>query len=158
MKNSIIIIALASIFSANTYAKGSPWYLGLIGGFVDGNNGISDSAVNVGFDLGYQNNKFLSTEVEYSTSLVDGKTRNGNDWNVDTLSVFAAVRTDTKDVKFKGKIGLSRLDYGSQSDTDISIGFGIGFRAFGGLTEIEYTDLGGDNNLKFFSLGVKYYF
>lgn len=134
--------------------KSTPWYFGVKGGLMDA-DGASDSAVNMGLDVGYRNNKYISTEIELTKTLIDGDTRSGNDWEVDTLSAFAAFRSNTE-VKFKAKIGLTNIDYGNDDDLELSFGFGVGFWAAGGLMEIEYTEI--DDGLDFFSLGVNYYF
>lgn len=92
-----------------------------------------------------------------TTTLIDGETPGGTDWDVDTFSVFAAFRSDTQ-VKLKGKVGISSIDTGSADDTEFSIGIGIGFWALGGLTEIEYTVLSDDLDLEFLSFGVKFFY
>ena len=157
MKQLSLVILLALFSSPAVQAKNSPWYLGLVGGFMDGGGGISDSAINGGFNLGYQHNRYLSSEFEYTRTFIDGETNSGNDWEVDTLSIFAALRSNTE-IKLKGRIGFTDIDYGGNSDTELSIGFGIGFWALGGLTEIEYTEISDDDELSFLSIGVKYFF
>ncbi|MDH5473097.1 MAG: porin family protein [Gammaproteobacteria bacterium] len=152
-----ISCALLLTVSTPVLSKGSPWYFAIKGGFMDAGTGIADNAINGGFDIGYQNNRYLATEIEYTRSLIDGETSSGNDWDVDTLSAFASFRSNTK-VKFKGKVGLTHIDTGNNDDIEFSMGIGIGFWALGGLTEIEYTELGNDNELNFFSVGVNYYF
>ena len=156
-KITLISLALLVTVSTPALSKGSPWYFAVKGGFMDAGRGVSDNAINGGFDIGYQNNRYLATEVEYTRTLIDGETSSGNDWEVDTLSAFASFRSNTK-VKFKGKVGLSHIDTGNDDDIEISLGIGIGFWALGGLTEIEYTELGDDNDLDFLSIGVNYYF
>lgn len=155
----ITILCLASLLTLSTsaYGKGTPWYLGIKGGFMDAGTGITDNAINGGFDVGYRHNRYLSTEVEYTRTFIDGETRNGNDWEVDTLSAFAAFRSNTE-IKVKGKIGLSNIDYGGNDDTELSLGFGVAFWALGGLTEIEYTQLSDDDDLDFLSFGINYFF
>lgn len=123
---------------------------------MDGGSGITDSAINGGFDIGYQHDRYLSTEVEYTQTFIDGETRNNNDWEVDTLSAFAVLRSRTP-VKIKGKIGLTSIDSGGDSDIELSLGFGLGFWAAGGLTEIEYTQIDNDG-LDFLSIGIVYFF
>ena len=152
-------LCLLFIYTQPVHSKGanSPWYLGVKGGFMDGGKGVSDNAVNMGFDLGYKNNRYLSTEIEYTQTFIDGETRNGNDWDVTTLSAFAALRSNTS-VKLKGKIGLTHIDYGRDDDIELSMGLGVGFWALGGLTEIEYTKIDNDNDLDFFSIGVNFFF
>lgn len=156
---TITIICLASLLSISTsaFARGTPWYLGVKGGFMDAGTGVTDNAINAGFDVGYRHNRYLSTEAEYTRTFIEGETRNGNDWEVDTLSVFAALRSNTE-VKFKGKIGLTNIDSGGNDDTELSLGIGIGFWALGGLTEIEYTQIDDNDELDFFSIGVNFFF
>ena len=157
MKKNILSL-LCTLLLMSTYtvatAKGTPWYFGIKGGFMDP-QGFNDSALNMGFDIGYNQNKYLSTEVELTRTLIDGDTPSGNDWEVDTLSVFAAFRSNTK-VKFKAKIGITDVDYGNNDDLELSFGVGIGFWAAGGLMEVEYTEI--DDGLNFISLGVNYFF
>ena len=157
-KTALIVLCITSILATNSAiagkSKNSPWYFAIKGGLMDA-DGTSDSAVNIGADVGYQNNRYLSTEVELTRTLIDGDTRSGNDWEVDTFSVFAAFRSRTE-VKLKAKIGLTNIDYGNDDDLELSVGIGVGFWAAGGLMEIEYTEI--DDGLDFFSLGVNYYF
>ncbi len=160
MKNTLLIFLLSTLTPFAVHAaksSNSPWYIGFIGGLMDAGRGVTDDAINLGFDAGYQVNRYFAPELELTRTIVDGETSGGNDWEVDTLSIFAAFRTDTK-VKFKAKIGISDIDTGSNSDTELSLGIGIGFWALGGLTEIEYTDLSNDYDLEFLSFGVKYFF
>ena len=155
MKKFLLLFVLNALLLTQAYAaNNSPWYMGIKGGIMDA-NGMSDSALNLGFDLGYRHNRYLSTEVELTETIVDGDTPSGNDWDVETLSVFAAVRTDTT-VKLKAKVGLTNINYGGNSDTELSFGVGLGFWAGGGLMEIEYTEI--DDGLEYISLGVNYFF
>jgi len=151
----VLFIALSLIGQANAKDKkrNSPFYMAQKIGLMDGGQGISDDAINAAFGIGYRNNRYLSTEVEYTTTFIDGETASGNDWNVDALSVFAALRTNTR-VKLKGKVGVSSI--GDDSGLEFSAGLGVSFWAAGGLTEIEYTKLG--NDLNFFSIGVNFFF
>lgn len=154
----IFLLSTLTTFAVHAAkSSNSPWYVGFIGGFMDGGTGLKDDAINLGFDAGYQINRYFAPELELTRTFVDGETSGGNDWDVDTLSIFAAFRTDTK-VKFKAKIGITDIDTGNNSDTELSLGIGIGFWALGGLTEIEYTDLSNDYDLQFISFGVKYFF
>lgn len=157
-KIALILIFATTLIGTNSAnagkSKNSPWYFAIKGGLMD-TDGAADSAVNIGADVGYQNNRYLSTEVELTRTLVDGDTPSGNDWEVDTFSVFAAFRSRTE-VKLKAKIGLTNIDYGNDDDLELSVGIGVGFWAAGGLMEIEYTEI--DDGLDFFSVGVNYYF
>ena len=157
MKKLPLIGLLATLAMPVSHAENTPWYMGVIGGFMDAGTGITDNAINAGFDIGYQHNRYLSSEFEYTRTFIDGETNSGNDWEVDTMSIYAAFRSNTK-VKFKGKIGLTDIDRGNNSDTELSIGIGVGFWALGGLAEIEYTEVSDDDNLDFISFGVKYFF
>jgi hypothetical protein len=160
MKKTLLIFLFSALTAFAAHAaksNGGPWYVGFVGGFMDGGRGVTDDAINLGVDVGYQINRYVAPELQLTRTFVDGETSGGNDWDVDTLSVFAAFRTDTK-VKLKAKIGISDIDTGDSSDTELSLGIGIGFWALGGLTEIEYTELSNDYDLEFLSFGVKYFF
>jgi hypothetical protein len=159
MKNIHLILLTAVSCCPAAYAgkNDTPWYLGIVGGVVDAGAGVTDNAINGGLDVGYKFTQYLSTELQLTTTLIDGETQGGVDWDVDTLSVFAALRSDTK-VMLKGKVGISSIDTGSADDTELSIGIGVGFWALGGLTEIEYTVLSDDLDLEFLSFGVKFFF
>ena len=148
-----LFIGLSLIGQVSAKEKNSPFYIAVKIGLLDAGNGIVDDAINAAFDIGYQNNRYLSTEVEYTTTFINGETGSGNDWNVDALSVFASFRTNTK-IKLKAKIGLTSIS--NNSGLEISTGLGVGFWAAGGLMEIEYTKLGDD--LNFFSIGVNYFY
>lgn len=136
------------------HARGTPWYVGMKGAVVDAGEGVTDDAVNAGFNLGYRNNRYLSTEIEYTDTVVEGETRSGHDWEVSTLSAFAALRTATP-VKLKGKLGVTHIEDG-EDDLEFSYGLGIGFWAAGGLVELEYTEMAED--LEFVSLGVNFFY
>ena len=160
MKKALLIFLLYTLTTFAAHAANSsnnPWYVGFVGGLMDGGRGVTDDAINLGFNAGYQINRYFAPEFELTRTIVDGETSGGNDWDVDTLSIFAAFRTDTK-IKLKAKIGISDIDTGNNSDTELSLGIGIGFWALGGLTEIEYTELSDDYDLEFLSFGVKYFF
>ena len=148
-----LFIGLSLFGQVSAKEKNSPFYVAAKIGLLGGGNGIVDDAINAAFDIGYRNNRYVSTEVEYTTTFVNGEAGNGNDWDVDALSVFAAFRTNTE-VKLKAKIGLSSVS--NNSGLEISTGLGVGFWAAGGLMEIEYTKLGDD--LSFFSVGVNYFY
>ena len=157
MKKIVLsLLFTLSILSSFAEAAGrnSPWYFGIKGGLMDP-QGLGDSALNIGLDIGYQQNKYLSTEVELTSTLIDGDTPSGQNWEVDTLSVFAAFRSRTP-VKFKAKIGITNVDYGGNDNLELSFGVGVGFWAGGGLMEIEYTEI--DDGLNFISAGVNYFY
>ena len=151
---SIFLLTAFNVEAAGKKSKSSPFYMAIKGGFVD-SDAIGDSAVNIGFDLGYRHNTYLSTELELTDTNIEGDTPSGRDWNVDTLSVFAAFRSNTA-VKLKGKVGLTNINSNGVGDTELSFGIGVGFWASGGLMEIEYTEL--DDGLDFYSIGVNYFF
>lgn len=155
-KIALSLIFTLSLFSSYAQAAGnnSPWYFGIKGGFMD-SQGLGDSALNMGLDIGYQHNKHLSTEVELTRTLIDGDTPSGQDWEVDTLSAFATFRSNTK-VKLKAKIGITDVDYGNNDNLELSFGLGVGFWAAGGLMEVEYTEI--DDGLNFISVGVNYFY
>ena len=135
MKKIFMIFLLSTLTTFTVHAaksSNSPWYIGFIGGFMDGGRGVTDDAINLGFNAGYQVNRYFAPELELTRTLVDGETSGGNDWDVDTLSIFAAFRTDTK-IKLKAKIGVSDIDTGSSSDTE------WGWTAGGGI-DIAVTD------------------
>lgn len=154
MKRLLIGCLLSVVFTGQVSAKESPFYMGIKAGILDSGNGVADNAINAAFDIGYRHNRYLSTEVEYSTTFINGNNTSGNDWDVDVLSVFAALRSNTK-IKLKGKIGISNIE-GGNSGLELSTGLGIGFWAAGGLMEVEYTKL--DDGLSFFSVGVNYFY
>lgn len=153
MKKFVAILLFCLLPLSPLSAKDSPFYMSLKLGLLDAGGALTDSAINSAFDLGYRHNRYLSTEVEYCSTFVDGKTANGNDWQADSLSVFAALRTNTE-VKLKGKIGLTNLD--NDSGLNLSTGIGISYWAMGGLAEIEYTKI--DDGISFFSFGINYFF
>lgn len=134
-------------------AKQSPFFMALKMGIVDNGQSISDSAINVAFDVNYSHNQYLATEVEYSSTMINGSTNTGRDWKADSLSVFAALRTKTA-IKLKGKIGLVNMD--GNDGLNIATGIGIGYWGMGGLIEIEYTKL--DDGITFLSFGVNYFY
>ena len=153
----LIIIAVVLLTPSSIYAKGknNPLYFGLKGGFMDFGEGLSKSALNAGVDIGYQWGRHMSTEIEYTSSIMDGENAGGNDVDLTTFSAFAVFRSRTP-IKFKAKAGLTDIDGGGFSDIEFSYGIGVGFWSAGGLMELEYTVI--DDGLDFISLGVNYYF
>ena len=156
-KLSLIFITVVLLSPALSYAKGknNPLYFGLKGGFMDFGNGLGDSALNAGVDVGYQWGRHMSTEIEYTSSIIDGENTAGNDVDITTFSAFAVFRSRTP-IKLKAKAGLTDIDGGGFSDIEFSYGIGAGFWSAGGLMEIEYTVV--DDGLDFISLGVNNYF
>lgn len=153
----IFLILVVALMPYSVYAKGknSPLYFALKGGLMDIGTGAGDSAINAGVDVGYQWGRYMSTEIEYTSSIVKGDTPSGNDFDITTFSAFAAFRSRTA-IKFKAKAGLTDIDGGGLSDIEFSYGLGLGFWSGGGLMEIEYTVI--DDGLDFISLGVNYFF
>ena len=149
-----VFLFLLCLFSmVPVHARQSPFFMALKMGIVDHGESISDSAVNMAINVNYLHNQFLATEVEYSSTIIDGSTNTGNDWQADSLSIFAALRTNTR-IKLKGKIGLANLD--GNDGLNIATGIGIGYWGMGGLIEIEYTKL--DDGVTFLSFGVNYFY
>ena len=149
-----VFLFLLCLFSmVPVHARQSPFFMALKMGVVDHGESISDSAVNMAINVNYLHNRFLATEVEYSSTIIDGSTNAGNDWQADSLSIFAALRTNTR-IKLKGKIGLANLD--GNDGLNIATGIGIGYWGMGGLVEIEYTKL--DDGVTFLSFGVNYFY
>ncbi|MCK5334819.1 MAG: hypothetical protein KAQ67_01590 [Gammaproteobacteria bacterium] len=149
-----VFLFLLCLFSmVPVHARQSPFFMALKMGIVDHGESISDSAVNMAINVNYLHNQFLATEVEYSSTIIDGSTNTGNDWQADSLSIFAALRTNTR-IKLKGKIGLTNLD--GNDGLNIATGIGIGYWGMGGLIEIEYTKL--DDGVTFLSFGVNYFY
>ena len=149
-----VFLFLLCLFSmVPVHARQSPFFMALKMGIVDHGESISDSAVNMAINVNYLHNQFLATEVEYSSTIIDGSTNTGNDWQADSLSIFAALRTNTR-IKLKGKIGLTNLD--GNDGLNIATGIGIGYWGMGGLIEIEYTKL--DDGVTFLSFGVNSFY
>lgn len=158
MKKLIFIIAFGLFIfpsMATAKSKNSPLYFAIKGGFMDIGTGIADSAINAGVDVGYQWGRYMSTEIEYTATVIDGDTPGGNDFDITTFSGFAVFRTNTA-IKLKAKAGLTDIDGGGLSDIEFSYGLGVGFWGAGGLMEVEYTVI--DDGLDFISLGVNYFF
>jgi len=156
-KLTVIFACIILLFPLTGHARGKkgPLYFALKAGFMDIDTGITDSAINAGVDVGYQWGRYMSTEIEYTSSVVEGQTSRGNDFDLTTFSTFVAFRTRTS-VKFKAKAGLTDIDGGGFSDLAFSYGLGLGFWASGGLLEVEYTAI--DDGVDFISVGINYFF
>lgn len=153
-----LLIALLSI-SLHAEARGkrhdTPWYLTVKGGLMDHDAAGGDDAVNLGIGGGYRLGGYVSAEFDYTTTFIDGETPSGRDWEVDTLSAYAAMRSNTP-VKLKGKMGITNIDTGGKDDWELSVGIGLGFWTSSGLLEVEFTQLGDD--LDFFSVGMNIFY
>lgn len=145
---SILTLTSISVEAAENKSDNSPWYVGFTTGFITA-KGLSGAAINWGLDIGYRNNKYLSTEIQSTSTIIEG----GNltqEWSVDTFSAFAAFRTNSMDkskVKLKTKIGLTHMNKAGINDTNVSYGIGIG-KEFDSwmkgrhMYEIEFTMFG----------------
>lgn len=137
----------------------------------DDKNGVSfDKAYNIGVYGGYHllgegaqiprnlGGGTLSIEGELTTTLIDGDTNFGGDWDIMTLGAYAAYRFPVqKSVYLKGKLGLVWNDpdgpaaANNKSDVDGSFGLGIGWHLGSGALEGEFSVINSD--VLFLSVG-----
>lgn len=163
MKRFIFLISLisATLFTQSSMAEG---YWGLKASTVDLDANNYSNTLNIGVFVGAEfaqaGSNIISLEGELTTSLIDGDTPiSGIDWSVQTMAIYAAMRTGNETyVKLKAglldrKITFSTVS-GSSSDSGLSWGVGIGFSDY----EIEYTFFDGDgsSDLSMISLGYMF--
>lgn len=144
-----IIFVLLMITSISVDAKEEdPWYVSGVLGPIESHK-TGEKAFNIGMDIGYRHNGSLSTEVQLTGTVFsedEQQSAPGNDWRVNTFSVFSAFRTNTQ-LKLKAKVGLTHMDRSGVGDTELSYGVGIGTEYDSwykgpSMVEIEYTILG----------------
>jgi len=109
MKPFILIISIltSALFSTSVLAEGY-WGAKVTTVNIDANN--YSNTLNVGLFVGAEfaqaGSNIISLEGELTTSIVDGDTNvSGIDWSVQTMAIYAAMRTG-KDVYLKIKAGL----------------------------------------------------
>lgn len=185
---AIGLAASANAYAARPQAAMSGLgYLGGKAGLVMPDASGFNDAVNVGVYGGYNlfgkgapnpadlGGGTLAIEGELTLSLVDGDftvtvpplgTVSG-DWDLTTLGVYAAYRYPVSDTFFvKGKAGLVRGKFdtsvagvpGRGTDTDISIGGGLGWKLGQGILEVELTLIETHSDFKFLSVGYLWSF
>ncbi|HEX9628088.1 MAG TPA: outer membrane beta-barrel protein [Acidiferrobacterales bacterium] len=98
----------------------------------------------------------LSIEGEFTTTVVDGDTNFGGDWDITTISAYAAYRFPLQGgVYLKGKAGGTWSDPDTpatrKSETDGSFGLGVGWHLGSGALEGEFTVI--SSELLFLSVG-----
>lgn len=162
-------------------AKGM-YYVGAKGGLMMPDRGGFDDAINVGAYGGYNlvgagapikanlGGGTLAIEGEATLTASDGDfsvAGVSGDWEVTTLGAYAAYRFPLSPTFFaKGRAGLVRSDVdfsvsgvsGGGSDTDLSIGAGVGFVLGAGSLEVEITRIKADDDFDFVSVGYLWNF
>lgn len=165
MKRFILLISfLASALFSNAALAEGYWGAKVAMVDIDANN--YDNALNLGIFVGAEfaqsGSNIISLEGELTTSLIDGDANvAGVDWSVQTLAVYAAMRTGTE-AYLKVKAGFldreitlsSAGGSASGSDSGFSWGAGFGFDNY----EIEYTFIDGDGGADLSMLSLNYLF
>jgi hypothetical protein len=104
----------------------------------------------------------LSIEGELTTTVIDGDTSRTRDWDITTLSAYAAYRLPLQGSAFlKGRAGVTWSDPDTpdpnfrtnKRDTDGSVGLGIGWHVGTGAIETELTFIDRNNDLLLLSVG-----
>lgn len=162
MNRFLLIISLltASLFNNIAFAEG---YWGAKASSIDTEISNYTNTLNVGLfvgaEFGQLGSNIVSLEGEITTSIIDGDTNvAGRDWEVQTLAVYAAMRTGT-DFYVKVKAGILDREItfssgGTSSDDGLSWGIGFGFNNY----EIEYTFFDGDGNTDSSMISLGYLF
>lgn len=159
MKRFTLIMSLfaASLLGNIASAEG---YWGAKAASVDVDANGYGNAINIGLlvgaEFGQLGSNIVSLEGELTTSIIDGDISNtSNDYSVQTLALYAAMRTGS-DKYLKVKAGLldreiTRNSGAASSDSGLSWGVGFGFNKY----EIEYTffDGGADADISMLSVG-----
>ena len=163
MKRFILLISIlaSALFSNAALAEG---YWGTKVAMVDIDANNFDKALNLGIFVGAEfaqsGSNIISLEGELTTSLIDGDTSlAGVDWSVQTIAVYAAMRTG-RDAYLKVKAGFldSEITFSSVgatvSDSGFSWGAGFGFNNY----EIEYTFIDRDGGADLSMISLNYLF
>ena len=157
----IMSIFTASLFSNFASAEGY-WGAKISSIDIDVNNYTNTTNVGifVGAEFGQLGSNIVSLEGEITTSIIDGDTNVGGvDWEVQTLAIYAAMRTGT-DNYIKVKAGILDREItlspsgATGSDEGLSWGIGFGFSNY----EIEYTFFDGDGNTDSSMISLGYLF
>lgn len=161
MKRITLIMGIlaASLLSNTASAEG---YWGAKAASIDVDANGYSRALNIGLFVGAEfaqaGSNIVSLEGEFTTSIIDGDTNSTIDYSVQTLALYAAMRTGS-DNYLKIKAGLLDRELalsngGSNSDSGLSWGIGFGFNKY----EIEYTFFDGDGDADISMLSVGYLF
>lgn len=161
MKRITLIMGIlaASLLSNTASAEG---YWGAKAASVDVDNSGYSSAINIGLFVGAEfaqaGSNIVSLEGELTTSIIDGDANASVDYSVQTMALYAAMRT-ASDNYLKIKAGIldreiSLSPGGTGSDSGLSWGIGFGFNNY----EIEYTFFDGDGDADISMLSVGYLF
>jgi hypothetical protein len=160
----------------------SMYYVGAKGGLMMPDHDGFDNAINIGAYGGYNllgagapikvdlGGGTLAIEGEATLTASKGDFSVGGvsgDWKVTTLGAYAAYRFPVTSTFFaKGKAGLVRSDVGisvsgvsgNGSETDFSIGAGVGFVLGSGSLEVEITRIKAKDDFDFLSVGYLWNF
>lgn len=161
---NLIAITIVFFLASAAVAEAS-LYIGLKAGVMASDISALDDATNGGLLVGYSFGPF-ALEAEYTGPISEGDIQgfSSGEWDVDTLALYAVVRTPGP-IYFKGKLGVLNEDAkvslssisGPGSDTGASIGAGLGVSIpLIGNIEAEYTIIEEDFN--FISIGFNYNF
>ena len=155
---AIFLVGLFGLVAAAPVAAGELIFGAKTGPMMIDVSGIDDPT-NIGLMVGYQQGVVLgdlAIEGEFTTSSSDGDLA-GNKVSIDTMAVYAALRT-AGPIYFKVKGGFLQEDVkiGSSSDSDsgMSYGAGVGFGIGILQLELEYTQV--EQDVSFLSLGVQF--
>ena len=165
---------IAVLCSHNTYAddKTGP-YVGIKGGQfeidINANNSIEDPSA-FGFVAGFKFNRFIGLEFERNETddaEVKGWYSSVDKLSITTTALYFVFRTPG-DVYFKVKSGILReevdttchscyYDDGSENDTGLSLGVGLGFMPVESVSlEAEYTLI--EEDVGYLSAGINFHF
>lgn len=129
------------------------FYFGVKGGSMMPDSGALEDVINIGANLGYNFprmnlplNGVVAAEGEVTLSAMQGAVSGGGDWDLQTIGGYGVFRTGDA-FYFKGKAGIAnqRLNVelagvnANNSNTDISLGAGLGMRIQESRIEVEYT-------------------
>jgi hypothetical protein len=153
------LLSLAVLATGLYASSASAVEIGVKAGLIDYDAPDSDMGVNGSFQIGADvaDLKFadIALEAEFATSLLEGEIFN-QDADFQSLGVYGSLRT-AGPVYFIGRAGLANVEINEEDDTDLSLGFGIGFSTVGLRWEIEYTTYEvEDLDINYISLGLSF--
>lgn len=164
MNRFILVISIFAVsLLSNTASAQGYWGVKALSVGIDasGYSNAFNGGLFAGAEFARLGSAKLAFEGEITKTILDGETDLKRDWTIDTLALYAALRTEG-DIYLKLKAGALNRDITtsivntpvSGSHSSLSWGVGFGFSNF----EIEYTFIegAGETDLNMISLGFMF--
>ena len=150
---TFIVGAAHAVERRTSATEPGKFYFGVKGGLMMPDSGALEDVVNVGANLGYNFprtnlplNGTVAAEGEVTLSAMKGDVVGGGDWDLQTIGGYGVFRSGDA-FYFKGKAGIAHQRFNvelagvdaNDTDTDFSLGAGLGMRVQESRIEVEYT-------------------